>query len=253
MRAICSTFLEIGQKNIPIKVYSRVKSSAKSTGLSLACPECEGNINKVNVCKNGNCSHSMDKVGELPLTELNKKYQVSKTEHVLISKEQIETLKDAENLIEVSRRVDKSELSNVVTQDSYWILPDTKLEKYKIAYGQFTKALEELDDQILMCDFALRGKQKQGMLTTIDGVMVLQGIAYDSDINSVEEKPDFSKVTAEKVGKAKEFIESEVPQEAKSEFQNPYTAKLEQILDGSATSTGADRKELDDKEEDEFF
>ncbi|NIQ17022.1 MAG: hypothetical protein GTO02_22350 [Candidatus Dadabacteria bacterium] len=253
MRAICSTFLEIGEKNIPIKVYSRVKSSSKTTGLSLACPECEGNINKVNVCKNANCSHSMDKVGELPLTELNRKYQVSKTEHVLFSKEQIETLKDAENLIEVSCRVGKSELDNAVRQDSYWILPDTKLEKYKIAYGQFTKALEELDDQLIMCNFALRGKQKQGVLTTVDGVMVLQGIAYDSDLNSVEEKPDFSKVSEEKITKAKEFIEKEISTEPKTEFQNPYTAKLEQMLEGGETSTGSERKELDDKDEGEFF
>lgn len=242
MRAYRKVSIVSGSQTIPVKVCTMVR---KSTGIfHNGCPTCKGIVNKKNVCVT--CDKEIQYADLLRVTEIG-------GENHVFTKEQIEDLKNFDLEIKVLGFIPKERIDIRLISDGYYILP-TKLDKKKHTKDS-TKPYVclrdgiEFTNKVLVVEYCISGKQKLGILTIHEGVLILKTWAYYEDFVECDELPRLELTEAEaKAGQ--NFIEC-LKEINPAQIENSYTKKIEELLSGKPTEII--NAETETKDDLEFF
>ncbi len=208
---------------IPVKIGNYQKSD--STGLKQISPCC-----KVPTSRKTTCS---DCEKELINKELLKGFPQGKDNHYIFSQEQIDSLKDFDDIIEVLGTIEKSQIDYRMICGSFAVLPDKpkkkkQLQIFKKAYKVFERSVAESDKAIIV-KFSTRQKQKLGIMTSIGNVITLLHIVYDDQFNEIDEIPEIEISDAEKK-QGLDFIEKLEPIKLE-EIEDNFKVKLEELIE----------------------
>jgi len=177
---------------IPVKIGNLQKSD--STGLKQISPCCKVLTSRKTTCSE--CDNQLEN------GTLLKGFPQGKNDHYIFSQEQIDSLKDFDDIIEVLGSIEKSQIDYRMICGSYAVLPDNPKKKkqvqiFKKAYKVFERAVAESNKAIIV-KFSTRQKQKLGIMTSIDNVITLLHIVYDEKFNEIDEIPQIEISDAEK-------------------------------------------------------
>ena len=230
--------------NIPIKIANLQK--ADTTGLKQGSPCCNDLVGRKNVCKG--CEK------ELESSELLKIYPLGDDNHVF-SKEQIDALKDFDDIIEVIGSIPKSEIDFRKICGAFVVLPDKKQKKKSVkmfekAYKVFENSIAQSDKAIVV-KFSTRQKQKLGIMTSIDGRLILLHIVYDELFNEIDEERPQVEVSDAELKQGLDFIEK-LDSVDVTEIEDNFKVKLEALIENGTPLT-VTVPESDEKEEMGFF
>lgn len=208
---------------IPVKIGNFQKSD--STGLKQISPCCHVTTSRKTTCS------ECDK--ELINKELLKGFPQGKDDHYIFSQEQIDSLKDFDDIIEVLGTIEKSEIDYRMVCGSFAVLPDKpkkkkQLEIFKKAYKVFERAVAE-SNKVIVVKFSTRQKQKLGIMTSIDGIITLLHIVYDDKFNVVDEIPEI-KISEDEKKQGLAFIEKLEPIKL-AEIEDNFSVKLEALIE----------------------
>lgn len=232
MRAIQSTRVIHKAIQIQVRVCNVVKSSANSTGLSNACPDCKGNLSKPNMCRGCN--------KEVLHGDVLKKYAITKEEQRILTTKELEQLKGIGSTMNVLGTIDKDQFKQSFIVGSYYVLPQTKLklkseqqqvEQNKIDYAILKESVLR-SDNMLAVKFAIRDKEKLGVFTVENDYIVLLSLAYPEFVQEQDEETAIKLDEAQKKMSEK-FVESIKPIDLSS-VTDSYTETLEKILEGKS-------------------
>jgi len=229
MKAYRNVEIISGKNAIPVKVCAMIEK--EQSIFSNTCPRCQGSVGYQNICQ-GECGQV------IPYADIQKGYSTMKdgvATKVVFAKEQIDQLKSMEQQITVIGAKPINQIDIRTIGEGYYILP-RKLEPKKKnspdstqPYCAVVKALEQ-SGKVIQIKYILSGKEKQGILTTQNGIIILKNVVYDEQLKECDEQPTFDLKPAD-IKKAKSFVES-LKQVDFATVENKYTKALEQLLAG---------------------
>tara|TARA_R110002074_G_scaffold7642_6_gene32388 strand:- start:4642 stop:5445 length:804 start_codon:yes stop_codon:yes gene_type:complete len=118
------TYLIFPDQDIKIAVRSGNVAKAPTSVISTACPSCQGDMGRKELCK------ECGKVKGVDFKDVLKAIRVDKTTKSCFTKAQIDKLKETANVITVLGTTDRHQFPLKYLKDSQWILPDV-LERKK--------------------------------------------------------------------------------------------------------------------------
>ena len=216
MRAIHKTNIFFGTQTIPVKISTVVRES--KTGMSNACPHCRGDVGHINRCKD--CSE------EIAFADIRKAYKVSNDEKHIFAKEQLDTLKTKENIIEVIGTIDGAVDPRYIT-GSYYILPEKNVKPW----AMLKAGIEESGKSVIV-KYAMRGKTKIGCLIASDNVILMQTIAFTSQVVNMDENINAT-LTDKEADMGKGFVEKTLPVCVIDTIKDEYSQQIEALLEGN--------------------
>ena len=228
MRAIHKTNIYFGNMSIPVKVSSVVREAG--TGLSNACPHCNGDVGHVNRCK------SCEK--EVAFGDIRKAYKVG-DEKTVLAQEQLDTLKTKENVIEVLGTIEGAIDPRYIT-GSYYILPEKQAKPWAMLYAGLTGT-----DKSVVVRFAMRGKQRLGALIASSNVILMQTLAYTEQVVKMDEDIN-SKLSDAEADLGKTFVEKTLPPCDISTYKDTQAEQLQALLDGDLEAVEAPKPVKDE-------
>ena len=243
MRATSSNIVH-GLQIIPVKIGNFQKSD--STGLKQISPCCHVPTSRKTTCSE--CEK------ELINKELLKGFPQGKDDHYIFSQEQIESLKDFDDIIEVLGTIPKDSIDYRMVCGSFAVLPDKpkkkkQLQIFKKAYKVFERAVAE-SDKVIVVKFSTRQKQKLGLMTSINGVITLLHIVFDDLFNEIDEIPEIE-ITEDEKKQGLAFIEK-LDAINLTEIEDNFKVKLEELIEKGEPLT-VTIPEANEKEELSFF
>ncbi len=229
MKAYRNVEIVSGKNAIPVKVCAMLEK--EQSIFSNTCPDCQGSVGYQNIC-NGDCG----KV--IPFESIQKGYTTmkdGKPTKVIFSKDQINQLKSLEQEITVIGSMPYDQIDIRTIGEGYYILPRKLDPKKKNSpdstqpYCAIAKALEQ-SGKVIQIKYTLSGKEKQGILTAQNGIIILKNVVYDEQLRLCDEDPKFELKPVD-VKKARNFIEA-LKQVDFTTVENKYTKAIEQLLAG---------------------
>jgi len=242
-RAITSSVIAHKGSIIPVKIYTLVEKD--STGLSNACSDCKGDIGHKNYCKD--CSK------ESPTTV--KAYRLGKTEKIVLTDDQNQQLKEiVDGEISVLGTVSRSDLDTKLVSGAYYLKPDLPKKKtgksFLKAYEIIKTGIAESDSYIAV-RFSVRTKERIGVLSVQDNVIVLLAIAYNDQVREIE-KIDHIDLSDEEIKLGKEFV-NKLEKTDLTKIKDRFQETLEKILSNSDSVTTSSQPQDDDEDGTGFF
>ena len=230
MRAIQSTKVIHKAIQIDVRVCNVVKSSSKSTGLNNACPDCQGDLSKLNMCRN------CDK--EIQYQDIQKKFKFTKDEQRILTTDELDQLKGIGSQIKVKGTIDKDQFKPSLIIGSYYILPQNKLKKKSeqeqlkqnlIDYAILKESILN-SDKLITVKFSIRDKEKLGVLTVENDYIVLLNLAFAEYVQEVDEE------TTLKLDEIQKKLSKRFTQSIKaiklSSLTDTFKETLQRILEG---------------------
>jgi DNA end-binding protein Ku len=235
-RAIKSTYIKFGLINIPIKLTSL---TITEKGFTLVCPEGHKIRYKrwCDVCNR-----------EIQYSELKKAYEISKSNMVILTKEQLESIKTIEDTgIEIIGFTNRDDIPFYLYEKTYNIIPiyDKKVDSRK-QFVLFREALK-LSGLTAIGKMVMRNKSYLVSITAYQDRLFLSLLTYPEKLR-VEEKVDF-KVSEAELNLAIELIKS-LNRINWSEYYNEnnvkdeYREKLQQIILNNLTIPAENKQQI---------
>lgn len=227
-----------------MRVCNVVKSSNGSTGLSNACPDCKGDIGLKNVCKG--CAK------EVSYSEIQKKYKITESEQRILTKDELDELNSVGSAISVIGSITQEEFKTSQITGSYFLLPQTKLKKKseqkdiednKRSYAILREGILSSVNPFTV-KFAIRQKEKLGVLVVEDNAIVLLTLAFREYIQEVDEDLDITLSDSDKA-LSKKFVES-IDKTDLTQIKDTYNEKLERILSGKSQPQDEQKESKED-------
>lgn len=229
MKAYRNVEIISGKNAIPVKVCGMTEK--EQSIFSNTCPHCEGSVGYENKCQ-GECGKT------IAYSEIAKGYTTLKDgveQKILFKKEQIAQLKSLEQQIKVIGSMPFDQIDIRTIGEGYYILP-RKLEPKKKnspdstqPYCALVKGLEQ-SGKVIQIKYTLSGKEKLGILTAQNGLIILKNVVYDDQLRECDEEPTATLKPAE-IKSAKNFIEA-LKQTDLTKVENEYSTAIEELLAG---------------------
>jgi DNA end-binding protein Ku len=229
-RAIKSTYIKFGLINIPIKLTSLTLSEK---GFTLVCPEGH-RIRYKRWCSECN--------REIQYSELKKAYEISKSNLVILTKEQLESIKiiEEDTGIEIIGFTNRDDIPFYLYEKTYNVIPiyDKKIDSRK-QFVLFREALK-LSGLTAIGKMVMRNKSYLVAITSYQDRLFLSLLTYPEKLR-VEEKVDY-KISEAELNLAIELIKN-LNRINWSEYYNEnnvkdeYREKLQQIILNNLTIT----------------
>lgn len=205
--------------NIPIKITNLHKSD--SSKMKQISPCCNIGTGLKTICKG--CGN------ELVKSDLLKGFPLDKENIHIITQEQNNALKDFDKVVEVIGKISKSEIDMKKICGAFLVTPDKKQVKmFKKAYKVFEQGISNSNDAIVV-KFATSSKQKIGILTSMDNVLVLLQVVYEENFNDIVQIPEIEISEAE-IKQGVNFVEKLDAVDI-STIENEYNKRLYEFIE----------------------
>lgn len=228
MRSLQTTNVSYGLQKIPVRIGTLVKET--ETGLSGCCadPNCLGDTGSKTYCKKCETIYESR-------TEIRKAYKFDDDEKMVLSQEQIDSLKDFDSQILVLGTIPQEQVDIRTVIGGYYLAP-AKSKKKNDYEKLFLVLFEGLKNskKAIVCKYAIRTKQKLGILVPYENettkTIIIKQIAYHDELREFDEKFT-TELKKEEIEMGDNFLNSLKEIDPKS-IENDYVAKLEEYLKG---------------------
>jgi len=226
--------------NIPIRITNLHKSD--SSKMKQISPCCKIGTGLKTICKG--CENELEK------SNLLRGFPLDKENIHIITQEQDKALKGFDKVVEVIGKIAKSEIDPKKICGAFLVTPDKKQVKmFKKAYKVFEQGISNSSDAIVV-KFATSSKQKIGILTSMDNVLVLLQVVYEENFNDIVQIPEIKISDAEKkqgISFVKKLETVDI-----STIENEYNKRLYEFIEKGEPLT-VTVPEVEEKDELGFF
>ena len=208
-----------GLVSIPVKLYTA--TSSHNISFNLLHNECKGRINLQNYCP------QHERVVER--SELVKGYQYEKDQYVVISDEDLESIKPASSsAMEITQFIDLSEVDPIYYEKTYYLGPDRGNEK---TFALLTRAMEETR-RAAIGKLTMRGHEYLALIRPGMKGLVVHFMLYSDEIRENEHKvsPDLE-VRPKELELARQLVENLSEPFQPEKFKDEYLVQVEELID----------------------
>lgn len=171
---------------------------------------------------------------EIPYEEIQKGYEISKGNYVVIEKSDLEKVKiKTTKTIDVKEFVDAKNLDPIFVEKSYYVAPDTKM--LSKAYQLFSTILQNTH-RIAIGKVVLKDKERLIALRPYQRGLVMHLLHYLEEIRPIDEITAFEnvakgKLDEQEISLGKTLVENLTSKEFDpSKYSDAYTTKLKEII-----------------------
>jgi DNA end-binding protein Ku len=218
MRSIWNGSIGFGLVNIPVKLFSAVKSS--SLDFDMLDSRDHSRIRYQRVNEN---THK-----EVPYDKIVKGYKLDE-DYVIMDDQDFEDAAPEKNrIIEIESFVDIADINPMFYETSYYAEPEGKNNK---AYSLLNQALHQ-SKKAGLARFVLRNTESLCIVYPVDKVMVVTRIRFEAEIKSSEEinVPDRVEVGKKELDMGLALINQYAGEFDVSKFKDEYTDELLKII-----------------------
>lgn len=225
-RAIWSGAISFGLVNIPIKLFNAV--SRKSVHFNQIDSRTGSRIQYKKV--------SAADGDEVPNEAIQKGYQLSSGEYVLIGDDELASLDpEANRTIDIEQFVDLAEIDPLFYDSAYYVAPDKAARK---PYALLAKAMEE-EEKVAIARFVMRSKQYLAALRPKDGALVLSTMVYPDEVNDPFEMGEIedavgTSVSSKELKMAAQLIDSLTEPFEPDKFEDTYRNQVLDLVERKA-------------------
>ncbi len=170
MRAIWTGEIAFGLVAVPVKLYSATNDL--SPKFHMVHKDCGGRIQYKRFC-------SKEEI-EVPWSEIEKGYQVSKGKYAVFSKEELAELEDEESAqgIDIAEFVDPGDVDMAFIEKTYWVGPAGKTTR---SYQLLRDAMEK-SGKIAIARVKIRSRTRLAQLRPRDGRFALDLMRFGDEM-----------------------------------------------------------------------
>jgi DNA end-binding protein Ku len=223
-RAIWSGSLSFGLVNVPVGLFSatqdhevRFHQFQKGTSSRIRNKRVNENTGR-----------------EVDYDNIVKGAEVADGEYVMLTPEELESVEPGRSrTIDISDFVEAAQIDPIYFQKSYYLGP--KDDTAKKAYALFAKALEK-SERVGIATFVMRGKQYLAAIRPSDGVLVLETMFFADEVRDPSRELDNlpsgnTKVQPKDLKMAVSLIEAMSSKWDPKNYEDTYTARVEQLIE----------------------
>jgi DNA end-binding protein Ku len=246
-RAIWKGSISFGLVNIPIQVFS-AEQKEDYTSFNQLC-EKGHKIRYKKWCP--------VEEREVQWSEIKKGYEVTKSNYVVLEKEEIDKIKlKTTNTIEIKEFIDSDDFDPIFVEKNYYIGPDPgnkKIESASKAYSLFVKILHETK-KIAIGKVVLREKEHLVALRAYQRGLVMHQLKYLDEIRPMDEIDGIDtpqKVDAKELSLGKTLVDNlTVEKFDPGQYTDTYAKELEKLIEAKTKGAQITIKE-EEKEPEE--
>ena len=221
MRAIWTGSIVFGLVSIPVKLYTATEP--RVIELHNLHSVCHTPLQQKRWCPTCN--------REVPWTEVEKGFKISKDKWIIIKKEEIEKIKLSTNKnIEIAYFVDVSQIDPIFYQKSYYLVPTEAGIK---PYSLFVDVLR-VTNKAAIGKVVIRNKEYVVILRAYQKGIIMHTLFYKDEIRNVNELPELKNlvvVRKDELELAKTLVQQLTKGEFSiDEFKDRYTEALKQLI-----------------------
>jgi DNA end-binding protein Ku len=246
-RAIWKGSISFGLVNIPIQVFSATQKEDYTSFNQL--------------CENG---HKIKykkwcpvEEREVPWSEIEKGYEITKNNYVVLEKDEIENIKlKSTNTIEVKEFIDAEEFDAIFIEKNYYIGPDDGKKKNNQtpnkAYSLFVKILNETK-KIAIGKVVLKDKEQLVALRAYQRGLVMHQLKYLDEIRPMDEiggLDSSQKIDPKELSLGKTLVENLTTGKFDpGQYSDSYAKELEKLIEAKSKGQKVTVKEEEKLEE----
>ena len=239
MRSIWTGTISFGLVSVPVKVYGATDDHDIS--LHQVHDKDGGRIRYQRRCEV--CEQIVE------YADIDKAYDDGEHTVVLTAEELASLPAESAKEIEVVQFVPAEQIDPLQHDRAYYLQSDGKSPK---AYALLTRTLDSTE-LVAVVKFALRQKTRLGLLTTRDGVLVLQSLLWPDEVREPHFDPVTAKVSAQELKMSKALLETYQGDFDPEDFTDEYQVELQALIEaklekGDAVDTAVTHGEGDDDE-----
>ncbi|MBW3663659.1 MAG: Ku protein [Actinobacteria bacterium] len=226
-RATWSGFVSFGLVNVPVKLFTVVRSH-------------DVNFKQIHATTHARVKRKRvdEETGEeVPYDEIVKGYEVGEDRYVIVDPDELEQLDpETSRMIDIRDFVDLSEIDPIYYDRPYYLAPDGEaaLKPYRL----LTEAMER-SGRVGIAKFVMRNKEYLAALRPRDGVLLLSTMNYADEVADPEELDVGSfgqdvEVRERELEMAEQLIDRLVTQFDPSAYHDEYQQRLIEFLEAKA-------------------
>lgn len=222
-RAIWSGTISFGLVNIPVKMYTAIRST-------------EIHFHQL---------HDKDKVRvkyrvvcpaedvEVSREDIVKGYEIGPDQYVIVTDEEIENLSpEPSRSIEISDFIDLAQVDPIYYDRPYYLVPDEGAAK---SYRLLLEAMTD-SGKAAIAKFVMRQKEYLGALRPVGDAILLEVMHFDEEVVAQEEleRLPTRKANDKELAMARQLIESMSGQFEPAKYVDEYRHKMQELIDAKA-------------------
>jgi len=225
--SVWSGLITFGLVSIPVKLYSATDS--KSISFNQLHSPCKSRISQQRWCPV--CNRQVE------YSELEKGYEVSKGQYVIVTKEELDALPlPSKQTVTLTSFVEKADIDMVYHDVSYYVEPDPKAQR---PFSLLMRALVD-KNRIGIGKIALRNKERLCALRPVGGVLMLDTLLYPDEIRVATDTPlPSTEVSPQELAMAGSLIDMMAQKFDPAEHKDQYREALEKVINDKTLSLGA--------------
>jgi len=226
-RPIWSGAISFGLVNVPVKLYSAVKSKTVSFNQIDSRSGSRIKYQKVSAADGT----------EVPGEAIVKGYELPSGQYVLVDDAELAGLDpEANRTIEIEEFVELDQIDPIFYDNAYYVAPDKATAK---PYALLARAMEETG-KVGIARFVMRSKQYLCAIRPADGRLMLSTMVYADEVNDPAEIPEFeavenADVSAKELTMAKQLVESLAADFGPEKFEDTYRQKVLDLIERKAS------------------
>lgn len=217
-RSIATVSMTFGLMSIPTKVY--LGASAENFSFNRITPD--GNRVKQKLF-----DAVTDK--EVEVSTCSSGYEVEKDKYVIIGKDELESIVEKNNSLQIQEFVDEANFRDVMMEKFYWLTPDKGAER---AFRLFSEAISR-EGKMAIGTWTSRGKDNLVVIRASGDHLMMGQAYYTNEIRSCEY--NFSPATApgpQELELAKMLIDRFTsPKMDLSKYQDQYAERVRALIE----------------------
>jgi DNA end-binding protein Ku len=226
-RPIWSGAISFGLVNVPVKLFSAVKSKSVSFNQIDSRTGSRIKYQKVSAADGT----------EVPGEAIVKGYELPSGQYVLIDDAELASLDpEANRTIEIEEFVELEQIDPIFYDNAYYVAPDKATAK---PYALLARAMEETG-KVGIARFVMRSKQYLCAIRPADGRLMLSTMVYADEVNDPAEIPEFeavenAEVSAKELTMAKQLVESLAADFGPEKFEDTHREKVLELIERKAS------------------
>ena len=245
-RAIWKGSISFGLVNIPIQVFSATQKE-DYTSFSQLCDK----GHKIKYKK-----WCPVEEREVPWSEIEKGYEVTKNNFVVLEKEEIENIKlKTTNTVEVKEFINSEEFDPIFIEKNYYVGPDPgkkKVEAAAKAYSLLVKILNETN-KVAIGKVVLREKEHLVGLRAYQRGLVMHQLKYLDEIRPMDEignLDSLQKVDPKELSLGKTLVDNLTAEKFDpGQYSDSYAKELEKLIEAKSKGQKVPIKEVEETPE----
>lgn len=218
-RAIWSGIITFGMVSIPVKLYSATDN--KDISFNQLHRDCKGRVKEQRFCPT--CDRKIE------YEELEKGYEYSKGQYVVLTKEDFEKLPlPNKNSIEITSFINSDEIDPVFYDKAYYIEPE---EAAKKPFTLFMKAMLE-KGMVAIAKVSIRTKERLCCLRLYGGTLMMNTLLYPDEVrvDRSRELPDVQ-ISDKEMAMAGSLIDLMTDDFEPTNYKDSYREALMQVIE----------------------